>query len=85
MLFVGDKASLMVLDYGDSIEVLLLNSDLMEIVKEIFTSKMTNGDEVKITIGSSGELQFSYSFSRTSEHVETERGECREVQVQCTV
>lgn len=81
ILFVGDKASLMVLDYGDSIEVLLLNSDLMEIIKEIFTSKMTNGDEVKITIGSSGELQFSYSFSRTSEHVETERGECREPEV----
>ena len=81
ILFVGDKASLMVLDYGDSIEVLYLNSDLMEIIKEIFTSKMTNGDEVKITIGSSGELQFSYSFSRTSEHVETERGECREPEV----
>ena len=81
MLFVGDQASLMVLDYGDSIEVLLLNSDLMEIVKEIFTSKMTNGDEVKISIGNSGELQFSYSFSRTSEHVETERGECREPEV----
>ena len=81
VLFVGDQASLMVLDYGDSIEVLLLNSDLMEIVKEIFTSKMTNGDEVKISIGSSGELQFSYSFSRTSEHVETERGECREPKV----
>ena len=81
VLFVGDQASLMVLDYGDSIEVLLLNSDLMEIVKEIFTSKMTNGDEVKISIGSSGELQFSYSFSRTSEHVETERGECREPEV----
>ena len=42
---------------------------------------MTNGDEVKISIGSSGELQFSYSFSRTSEHVETERGECREPKV----
>ena len=81
VLFVGDQASLMVLDYGDSIEVLLLNSDLMEIVKEIFTSKMTNSDEVKISIGSSGELQFSYSFSRTSEHVETERGECREPEV----
>ena len=81
MLFVGDQASLMVLDYGDSIEVLLLNSDLMEIVKEIFTSKMTNGDEVKISIGNSGDLQFSYSFSRTSEHVETERGECREPEV----
>lgn len=81
VLFVGDKASLMILDYGDSIEVLYLNSDLMEIVKEIFTSKMTNGDEVKISIGNSGELQFSYSFSRTSEHVETERGECREPEV----
>ena len=81
VLFVGDQASLMVLDYGDSIEVLLLNSDLMEIIKEIFTSKMTNGDEVKISIGSSGELQFSYSFSRTSEHVETERGECKEPKV----
>ena len=65
MLFVGDQASLMVLDYGDSIEVLLLNSDLMEIVKEIFTSKMTNGDEVKISIGNSGDLQFNYSFKRT--------------------
>ena len=81
ILFVGDKASLMVLDYGDSIEVLYLNSDLMEIIKEIFTSKMTNGDEVKITIGNSGDLQFSYSFSRTSEHVETKRGECREPEV----
>ncbi len=81
ILFVGDKASLMILDYGDSIEVLYLNSDLMEIIKEIFTSKMTNGDEVKITIGNSGDLQFSYSFSRTSEHVETERGECREPEV----
>ena len=81
VLFVGDQASLMVLDYGDSIEVLLLNSDLMEIIKEVFTSKMTNGDEVKISIGSSGELQFSYSFSRTSEHVETERGECKEPKV----
>ena len=65
VLFVGDQASLMVLDYGDSIEVLLLNSDLMEIVKEIFTSKMTNGDEVKISIGNSGDLQFNYSFKRT--------------------
>ena len=37
VLFVGDKASLMILDYGDSIEVLYLNSDLMEIIKEIFT------------------------------------------------
>ena len=65
MLFVGDQASLMVLDNGDTIEVLLLNSDLMEIVKEIFTSKMTNGDEVKISIGNSGDLQFNYSFKRT--------------------
>ena len=81
MLFVGDKASLMVLDYGDSIEVLLLNSDLMMIFKEIFTSMMIHGDGGNITIGSSGELQFSYSFSRTSEHVETERGECREPEV----
>ena len=81
VLFVGDKASLMVLDYGESIEVLLLNSDLMEIIKEIFTSKMTNGDEFKISIGNSGDLQFNYSFSRTSEHVETERGECREPEV----
>ena len=81
MLFVGDKASLMVLDYGDSIEVLLLNSDLMMIFKEIFTSMMIHGDGGNITIGSSGELQFSYSFSRTSEHVETERGECRDPEV----
>ena len=81
MLFVGDKASLMVLDYGDSIEVLLLNSDLMMIFKEIFTSMMIHGDGGNITIGSSGELQFSYSFSRTSEHIETERGECREPEV----
>ena len=72
MLFVGDKASLMVLDYGDSIEVLLLNSDLMMIFKEIFTSMAIHGNGGNITIGSSGELQFSYSFSRTSEHVETE-------------
>lgn len=75
ILFVGDKASLMVLDYGDSIEVLYLNSDLMEIIKEIFTSKMTNGDEVKITIGNSGDLQFSYSFSRTTDSRITERKE----------
>ena len=81
MLFVGDKASLMVLDYGDSIEILLLNSDLMMIFKEIFTSMMIHGDGGNITIGSSGELQFSYSFSRTSEHIETERGECREPEV----
>ena len=81
MLFVGDRASLMVLDYGDSIEVLLLNSDLMMIFKEIFTSMMIHGDGGNITIGSSGELQFSYSFSRTSEHVETERGECKEPEV----
>lgn len=75
VLFVGDKASLMILDYGDSIEVLYLNSDLMEIIKEIFTSKMTNGDEVKITIGNSGDLQFSYSFSRTTDSRITERKE----------
>ena len=81
MLFVGDRASLMVLDYGDSIEVLLLNSDLMMIFKEIFTSMAIHGNGGNITIGSSGELQFSYSFSRTSEHVETERGECREPEV----
>ena len=81
ILFVGDKASLMVLDYGDSIEVLYLNSDLMIIFKEIFTSMMINGDGGKITIGASGDLQFSYSFSRTSEHVETERGGCREPEV----
>ena len=81
MLFVGDKASLMVLDYGDSIEVLLLNSDLMMIFKEIFTSMAIHGNGGNITIGSSGELQFSYSFSRTSEHVETERGECKEPKV----
>jgi hypothetical protein len=75
VLFVGDKASLMILDYGDSMEVLYLNSDLMEIIKEIFTSKMTNGDEVKITIGNSGDLQFSYSFSRTTDSRITERKE----------
>lgn len=75
VLFVGDKASLMILDYGDSIEVLYLNSDLMEIIKEIFTSNMANGDEVKITIGNSGDLQFSYSFSRTTEGITTERKE----------
>ena len=75
VLFVGDKASLMIIDYGDSIEVLYLNSDLMEIIKEIFTSKMTNGDEVKITIGNSGDLQFSYSFSRTTDSRITERKE----------
>ena len=81
MLFVGDKASLMVLDYGDSIEVLLLNSDLMMIFNEIFTSMAIHGNGGNITIGSSGELQFSYSFSRTSEHIVTERGECREPEV----
>lgn len=81
MLFVGDKASLMILDYGDSIEVLYLNSDLMMIIKEIFTSMMIHGDGGNITIGQSGDLQFSYSFSRTSEHVETARGECRESEV----
>lgn len=75
VLFVGDKASLMILDYGDSIEVLYLNSDLMEIIKEIFTSNMANGDEVKITIGNSGDLQFSYSFSRTTDSRITEREE----------
>ena len=75
VLFVGDKASLMILDYGDSIEVLYLNSDLMEIIKEIFTSKMTNGDEVKITIGNSGDLQFSYSFSRTRDEQEEDEKE----------
>ncbi len=71
VLFVGDKASLMILDYGDSIEVLYLNSDLMMIFKEIFTSMMINGDGGKMTIGDSGELQFSYSFSRTSEKEES--------------
>lgn len=70
MLFVGDKASLMVLDYGDSIEVLYLNSDLMMIFKEIFTSMMINGDGGNITIGESGDLQFSYSFSRTRDEQE---------------
>ena len=73
ILFVGDKASLMVLDYGDSIEVLYLNSDLMIIFKEIFTSMMINGDGGKITIGASGDLQFSYSFKRTTEGITTER------------
>ena len=81
VLFVGDKASLMILDYGDSIEVLYLNSDLMEIIKEIFTSKMANGDEVKITIGNSGDLQFSYSFSRTIDSRITERKEVEEPRV----
>ena len=75
ILFVGDKASLMILDYGDSIEVLYLNSDLMEIIKEIFTSNMANGDEVKITIGNSGDLQFSYSFSRTTDEQEEDEEE----------
>ena len=75
ILFVGDKASLMVLDYGDSIEVLYLNSDLMIIFKEIFTSMMINGDGGKITIGASGDLQFSYSFSRTTDSRITERKE----------
>ena len=81
VLFVGDKASLMILDYGDSMEVLYLNSDLMEIIKEIFTSKMANGDEVKITIGNSGDLQFSYSFSRTTDSRITERKENEEPKV----
>ena len=72
MLFVGDKASLMVLDYGDSIEVLYLNSDLMMIFKEIFTSMMINGDGGNITIGESGDLQFSYSFSRARDKDEEE-------------
>ena len=75
ILFVGDKASLMVLDYGDSMEVLYLNSDLMIIFKEIFTSMMINGDGGKITIGASGDLQFSYSFSRTTDSRITERKE----------
>ena len=81
MLFVGDKASLMVLDHGDSIEVLYLNTDLMETLKEVFTAMMIHGNGGNITIGDGGELQFSYSFSRTSEHVETERGECKEPEV----
>ena len=75
MLFVGDKASLMVLDYGDSIEVLYLNSDLMMIFKEIFTSMMINGDGGNITIGESGDLQFSYSFSRTRDEQEKDEEE----------
>lgn len=75
MLFVGDKASLMVLDYGDSIEVLYLNSDLMMIFKEIFTSMMINGDGGKISIGASGDLQFSYSFSRTRDEQEEDEEE----------
>lgn len=75
MLFVGDKASLMVLDYGDSIEVLYLNSDLMIIFKEIFTSMMINGDGGNITIGESGDLQFSYSFSRTRNEQEEDEKE----------
>ena len=73
MLFVGDKASLMVMDYGDSMEVLYLNTDLMEIIKEVFTAMMINGDGGNITIGESGDLQFSYSFSRTTEAITTER------------
>lgn len=75
MLFVGDKASLMVLDYGDSIEVLYLNSDLMMIFKEIFTSMLINGDGGNITIGESGDLQFSYSFSRTRDEQEEDEEE----------
>ena len=73
MLFVGDKASLMVLDHGDSIEVIYLNTDLMEIIKEVFTAMMINGNGGSITIGESGDLQFSYSFSRTTEAITTER------------
>ncbi|MBO7266983.1 MAG: hypothetical protein J6V12_04390 [Bacteroidaceae bacterium] len=75
ILFVGDKASLMVLDYGDSMEVLYLNSDLMMIFKEIFTSMMINGDGGKITIGASGDLQFSYSFKRTRDEQEEDEEE----------
>ena len=75
VLFVGDKASLMILDYGDSIEVLYLNSDLMIIFKEIFTSMMFNGDGGKITIGASGDLQFSYSFKRTRDEQEEDEEE----------
>ncbi|MBQ5370440.1 MAG: hypothetical protein IIU50_02670 [Bacteroidaceae bacterium] len=75
ILFVGDKASLMVLDYGDSIEVLYLNSDLMIIFKEIFTSMMINGDGGKISIGASGDLQFSYSFKRTRDEQEEDEEE----------
>lgn len=70
MLFVGDKASLMILDYGDSIEVLYLNTDLMEIIKEVFTAMMINGNGGSITIGESGDLQFSYSFKRTRDEQE---------------
>ena len=73
MLFVGDKASLMVLDHGDSIEVLYLNTDLMETLKEVFTAMMIHGNGGSITIGESGDLQFSYSFSRTTEAITTER------------
>ena len=73
MLFVGDKASLMVLDHGDSIEVIYLNTDLMEIIKEVFTAMMINGNGGSITIGESGDLRFSYSFSRTTEAITTER------------
>ena len=75
VLFVGDKASLMILDYGDSIEVLYLNSDLMMIFKEIFTSMMINGDGGKISIGASGDLQFSYSFKRTRDEQEEDEEE----------
>jgi len=73
MLFVGDKASLMIMDYGDSMEVLYLNTDLMEIIKDVFTAMMIHGNGGNITIGESGDLQFSYSFSRTTEHITTER------------
>ncbi len=73
MLFVGDKASLMIMDYGDSMEVLYLNTDLMEIIKEVFTAMMIHGNGGNITIGESGDLQFSYSFSRTTEGITTER------------
>ena len=70
VLFVGDQVSLMVLDQGDSVEVLYLNSNLMEIIKEIFTAMIIHGDGGNISIGNGGDLLFSYSFSRTSEKEE---------------
>lgn len=75
MLFVGDKASLMIMDYGDSMEVLYLNTDLMEIIKEVFTAMMINGNGGSITIGESGDLQFSYSFKRTRDEQEEDEEE----------
>ena len=73
VLFIGDEVSLLILDQGDTMEVLYVNTDLMEIIKEVFTAMMINGNGGNITIGESGDLQFSYSFSRTTESITTER------------